>query len=267
MSDIRCKPRIAIYDSGVGGLVVLHALKKYLTIPYLYFADTLHFPYGDKSGDILKTICMYNIDMLISHVDTVIIACHTMSAVYKHLDRVNNAQIVNVVDLLIDTIKRKTHIQKVGILATRATVHSGVYQNELARTAPHLTCYMQACPGLADRIEYQHEEQSIKQQLSFLVQPLIDTGIDTLALACTHYELIAHLLPDILGNDISIITLQDSLKEYARSWQYHSDILNTDIYITASAHQELFQEKALMFMKYVQGVLPDSSSLVHQESR
>lgn len=259
--SIQC---IAVYDSGVGGLVALHSLKKYFAARYLYFADTLHFPYGNKSFAQLKEIGAYNISLLLPQADTVVIACHTISAVYKQLDTLKHPKIINVVDLLLNQLIHTPNIQKLGILATQATVESGVYQKELALSLPHVTYVMQACPGLADMIEYEQHEL-IKKQLSLYVAPLVQEGIDTLALACTHYELIAHILPDIVGKHVSIITLQDSFKRYALSCNKYNMPIDKTIQIVASDQQELFEARALAFMEYAQDVLQDAVLPFHQE--
>lgn len=188
---------IGIFDSGIGGLTVANAISSLLPNEHLvYFGDSEHMPYGEKSPELIQEFSVKITKYLIEEKNckAVVIACNTASAVaYDHLKKVYEGRIpiINVIDPMIELVV-KNEFQNLGIIATRGTVESKVYQDKLDRRAPNQKYAVLATPLLASMIEenFIHDEISSTVIAKYLSDPILN-GIDSLVLACTHYPLIA----------------------------------------------------------------------------
>ncbi len=188
---------IGIFDSGIGGLTVANAISSLLPNEHLvYFGDSEHMPYGEKSPELIQEFSVKITKYLIEEKNckAVVIACNTASAVaYNHLKKLYEGRIpiINVIDPMIELVVAST-FQNLGIIATRGTIDSKVYQNKLDRRVPNQKYAVLATPLLASIIEenFIHDEISSTVIAKYLSDPILD-GIDSLVLACTHYPLIA----------------------------------------------------------------------------
>ena len=190
---------IGIFDSGIGGLTVANAIVQSLPQEeIIYFGDTAHLPYGDKSADAIRYYSLRISKFLLEqHCKMIVVACNSASSAAYHvlIDFFRGqALFVNVVDPLVELVANKRY-RKVGIIATKATVQSGMYERQLRSLQPDLEIASLATPLLAPMIEegYVHDEISHAVLQSYLSHPSL-AGIDALLLACTHYPLIR---PDI----------------------------------------------------------------------
>lgn len=188
---------IGIFDSGIGGLTVANAISSLLPNEHLvYFGDSEHMPYGEKSPELIQEFSTKITQYLIEEKNckAVVIACNTASAVaYNHLKNfyVGRVPIINVIDPMIELIVASS-FKKIGVIATRGTVDSNVYQDKLNRRAPNQEYTVMATPLLASMIEenFIHDDISSKIISKYLSDSQLE-GIDALVLACTHYPLIA----------------------------------------------------------------------------
>ncbi|MFN8275926.1 MAG: glutamate racemase [Chitinophagales bacterium] len=188
---------IGIFDSGIGGLTVAHAISKLLPNEQLiYFGDTAHMPYGDKSKELIKRYSLEISDFLLNEEQCkcIVIACNTASAAaYEHLRDTHkgNVPVFNVIDPIVEAVIANDAITKVGLIATRTTVASGVYQEKLSRRKPSLAYAALATPLLAPMIEENFFNKSISTAVieGYLSQPELQ-GINGLILGCTHYVMI-----------------------------------------------------------------------------
>lgn len=188
---------IGIFDSGIGGLTVAKAVAE--TLPdetIIYFGDTAHLPYGDKSADLIKKFSFEIADFLIEkkQCKSVVIACNTASAVaYESLRDIHQGEIpiLNVIDPIIEAIVLDKSIKKVGLIATQTTVNSGVYQEKLTRRSPDVAIEVLATPLLVPMIEEGFANDNISHVIieNYLSNPEF-RDIDALILGCTHYVLI-----------------------------------------------------------------------------
>jgi len=184
---------IGIFDSGVGGLTVASAIKKILPQEQLiYFGDTRHLPYGDKSEETIRFFSEEITRFLIEQdCKAIVIACNTASALaYKSLCELHpEVPILNVVDPVVNYVGRNIN-NKVGIIATRATTQSGVYRKKLRRLNPKLRVVTAATPLLVSLAE----EGFINTNLStaaieaYLGNKKFE-DVNTLILGCTHFPL------------------------------------------------------------------------------
>lgn len=206
---------IGIFDSGIGGLTVANAISKLLPNEHLvYFGDTEHMPYGEKSADLIQEFSIKITQYLIEKkkCKAIVIACNTASAMaYSHLKEkyLGKVPIINVIDPMIELIVTR-HYKKVGIIATRGTVDSLVYQNKLKRRAPKQKFSVLATPLLASMIEenFIHDEISQAVLRKYLSNRKLD-GIDSLVLGCTHYPLIAPTIADFFNHKVELLKSGD----------------------------------------------------------
>lgn len=203
---------IGIFDSGIGGLTVAKAISTSLPNETLiYFGDTAHMPYGDKSNDSIRYYSEQITNYLYQneHCKCIVIACNTASAAaYEYLrDAFKNViPVINVIDPIIEEVIAEDDIRRVGIIATKTTINSGIYQEKLQRRKSTLDFTALATPLLAPMIEEGFYNDKISHEIiySYLNQPELQ-NIDALILGCTHYPLIKAEIMDYYRHKIKVI--------------------------------------------------------------
>lgn len=202
---------IGIFDSGIGGLTVAHALRKELpSESFIYFGDTAHLPYGDKSAESIRHYSARITSYLLSMgCKAIVIACNTASAhAFKTVVDLcgPDVPVINVVDPVASYTASHYNHCKIGVIGTKGTIHSRVYVTRIERLNPTLKVLSNATPLLAPMIE----EGFFNNQIS---QTVIDNylskrsfgGIQALILGCTHYPLIRKEVEKFYGKKIEII--------------------------------------------------------------
>ncbi len=203
---------IGIFDSGIGGLTVAHAISGVLPNERLvYFGDTAHMPYGDKSKELIRYYAEEITNYLLKeeHCKCIVIACNTASAAaYEYLrDAFKNIiPVINVIDPIIEEVIADTNIKRAGIIATKTTIASGIYQEKLSRRKSTLEFSALATPLLAPMIEEGFYNDKISHEIiySYLAQPEL-ANIDALILGCTHYPLIRDEIIEYYKNKVRVI--------------------------------------------------------------
>ncbi|MEX0672417.1 MAG: glutamate racemase [Candidatus Babeliales bacterium] len=206
--------RLGIFDSGIGGLSILNAVKQIDVQEIIYIADTANLPYGDKSAAAIMAASFLVVEQLLTHqVDTIIIACHTASAIALPFlqEQFPAIRFIGMIEPTITATLHATKTKTVGLLATRATINHGAYQKELLHQKG-FNLYSAACPELVPLIEQQSPSAIIIQLLEHYVAPF-KAVIDTLILGCTHYDLIRDTIQHIVPG-IQLISAQDSISSY-----------------------------------------------------
>ena len=188
---------IGVFDSGVGGLTVVTALRRRLPREsILYLGDTARLPYGSKSPDTVLRYTRRNIEFLTERgVKAVVVACNTASALaLPDLDSGTGIPTWGVIE---PGARKAAEVSrgKVGIIATEATVRSDAYARELRRLRPDLEILSRACPLLVPLVEEGwHDDPVTEEVAQRYLAPLLEAGIDTLVLGCTHYPLLKTVL-------------------------------------------------------------------------
>ncbi|MBX7107283.1 MAG: glutamate racemase [Chitinophagales bacterium] len=191
---------IGIFDSGIGGLTVANAVSKLLPEEELiYFGDTAHLPYGDKSAEAIQHYSIRIADFLLDkNCKLLLIACNTASAAAFDVVKAHVAQktndtvpVVNVIDPVVERVAADTTIHKIGIIGTKGTIKSGTYEHKLKALRPDLETVGLATALLASMIEAGFYNNSVSQAVinSYLAYPDF-SDIQGMILACTHYPLI-----------------------------------------------------------------------------
>ena len=204
---------IAVFDSGVGGLTVLHeCLVSLPSEDFLYLGDSANFPYGTKTSEQLRELVARNASYLLERgAKLLIVACNSAtSAGAESARRIAAAAGVEVVTVIGPEAEIAAAISgngKVGVLATPATIDGGAYHRALGGQGRALEVTEVAAPDLAPIIQsgFPFDEGVVEMVRSYCA-PLRAAGIDTLILGCTHYPLVAPMLQRILGRDVRLVT-------------------------------------------------------------
>lgn len=181
---------IAVFDSGLGGLTVLRALRGRLPEEdFFYFADTRFLPYGDRSELFLKERGVLISRALVARgAKALVIACNTATAAAAEEIRAAVNVPVVAMEPGVKPAAALSRSGRIGVLATTRTVSSPRFQRLLENHAGHLQVFAQACPGLAEAIEsHGPESAEVAALLDRFVEPLAVAGVDVVALGCTHY--------------------------------------------------------------------------------
>ena len=199
---------IGVIDSGVGGLSVLRAIRAALPAENLvYVADSGHAPYGDKSEAhiIERTLAVGNW-LAVSGVKAITVACNTATVIaIRHLREQTHMPVV-AIEPAIKPAANTTRTGVVGVLATTQTLQSESVARLCLEHGEGKRILLQACPGWVEAVEEAdlHSPQT-EALLRQFVLPLMDQGVDTLVLGCTHYPFLRNTLQRIVGDDVVLI--------------------------------------------------------------
>lgn len=188
---------IGFFDSGVGGLTVYSKFReRFNNENCLYYGDTAHLPYGNKSKEDLISYARHIMDFFKSkNVKAVVIACNTSSsAAYNTIKDEYDFKIYPIIQCCAKIIGEMP-IKKLGIFATEATISSGVYESEIKRYNPQIEIYPQSCPNWVNIVETkgQSETENIKNIYDDLCKMLVHTP-EKIILGCTHYPFLKGVL-------------------------------------------------------------------------
>jgi glutamate racemase len=207
---------IGVFDSGIGGLTVVHALRQ--TLPaedIFYLGDTARLPYGGKNRATIERYSLEIAGLLLSErAKIIVVACNTASALaLPRLQETLRIPVIGVIAPGARAAVKTTRSGRIGVIGTRATTNSGVYEQTIQALLPEATVVSQPCPLLVPLIEEGMFRGPIAEEILHLyLDPLLVEGVDTLVLGCTHYPLLAPLIAEIAGEGV---TLVDSAKNCA----------------------------------------------------
>jgi glutamate racemase len=206
---------IGVFDSGVGGLTVLHELL--VSLPnedFIYLGDTARFPYGERTQSELKQFARETADHLLAEgAKLLVIACNAASsaalnALGVHLQELgSDVDVIGVIAPATQLAVAGSRSGRIGVLATRATVISGAYDRAVRQADRHVSLESVACPELAPAIQGGFPfDTALVEMIRGYCAPLKDAEVDTVILGCTHYPLVAPMLQRSLGRGVSLVT-------------------------------------------------------------
>lgn len=204
---------IGMFDSGVGGLTVLHECL--VSLPgedFVYLGDSGHFPYGTKpAGELRERALLIARRLIEGRVKLVVVACNSATAAagdeIRRAGQEAGVPVLTVVGPEAEIAGAITGNGRIGVLATPATVSSGAYRRVLEEQRRPLTVTEVAAPDLAPLIQDGPTfDESVMTTVRGYCRPLKQAEIDTLILGCTHYPLVAPMLQRMLGRDVSLVT-------------------------------------------------------------
>jgi glutamate racemase len=211
---------VALFDSGVGGLTVLHECL--VQIPhedFLYLGDTARFPYGDRSLDELRDFAHELAGILVSEgAKMLVVACNSATSASMPKLRADLAGVVDVISVVEPESRlaaNTTRNRRIGLLATPATVDSGAYQRALRKSAPGCEVTAVGTRELAPLIQREGDwwDEALVECVDRVCEPLLAAKVDTVILGCTHYPLIRPMLQRRLGRRVRLVSSGEAIAE------------------------------------------------------
>ena len=200
---------IGVFDSGVGGLTVAREIMRQMPEERIvYFGDTARVPYGSKSQDTIIRYSRQIIRFLMTkHVKAIVIACNTASAyALATVEKEFDVPIIGVIRAGARTAVQVTRNGKIGVIATEGTIGSGIYTQEIKKLRPDIEVTGKPCPLFVPLVEEGLWQDPVTDEIAKrYLSSLIDTGIDTLILGCTHYPLIRSTVAKVMGDHVTLV--------------------------------------------------------------
>jgi glutamate racemase len=202
-------PTIGVFDSGVGGLSVLHHIRSALPDANLiYVADSAHVPYGDKSAPYIEARSnALTRFLLLQGAEAIVIACNTATAAAALglRDKFNTLPII-AMEPAVKPAVTATKSGIVGVLATVGTLESARFAALLEKYAGNVKIVTQGCPGLVEVVERGDLHGiEVRRLIERYTAPLLAAGADTIILGCTHYPFLAPLIKEVVGEQITLV--------------------------------------------------------------
>lgn len=234
---------LGVFDSGVGGLTVVRALREMLpNESIIYLGDTARVPYGSKSPDTIRRFAMEDTQFLVGHgVKAVVVACNTATAhALPQLQATFRVPVIGVLEPGVEATLADAGTERVGIIGTAGTIKSSAYQYALAMRKPDLQVHAVATPLLVPFAEEGWiDHPALELVLREYLKPLLEKGIDTLVLGCTHYPLLMPVLKKILGNKVRLVDSASTCAAHVKHLLTEQNLLRTaaeepmlEIYLT-----------------------------------
>lgn len=264
---------IGVFDSGVGGLTVVREIMRQIpNEKIIYFGDTARVPYGSKSKDTVTRFSGQIVRFLRTfQVKTIVVACNTASA--YALDELEEDADIPVIGVLKPGAKaaaEATQNGRVGVIATEATIGSGMYGKYIKELNKNVTIYGKACPLFVPLIEEGLWEDPVTDEIAgrYLAE-LIDIDIDTLILGCTHYPLIRSTLGRLVGEGVRLVNPAYETARELRDMLLGMDMLNDEEpKLGSNRYQFYVSDKAEKFVRFANSIMKYgilSAKTVHLE--
>ncbi|MDE3045066.1 MAG: glutamate racemase [Verrucomicrobiota bacterium] len=254
---------IGLFDSGFGGLTVMREVAEQLPHENLiYFGDTAHLPYGNKSAETILQYAFDNAQFLLDQgIKLLIISCHTAcSYAFEALQQKLSIPVIGVREPGIEALLQATRTKQVAVLGTRATIASGFFQAALQ--SRQIDVHAIACPLFVPFVEEGlPNHPAAKLIIEHYLAPLKRTAVDTVLLACTHYPLLREAIQEALGSHIQLIEPAPATALAARDLLKKRKLLNPGTsppvyqFYTSDDPQKFRQLAKLFFPRPIEQVL------------
>lgn len=220
---------IGVFDSGLGGLTVVHALTKRLPHENIvYVGDTARVPYGTKSPETIRRYALQISFFLMQRpVKAIVVACNTASSVALTALRSLPIPIIGVIEPGARAAVMKTKTFRVGVIGTPATINSHAYQAAIRKYSPRARVWETACPLFVPLVEEGWTTHPVTKQVAqTYLKPLLKNKMDTLVLGCTHYPLLKDTLKSVAGKNIQLIDSAEETAAEVETLLRKKDLLN-----------------------------------------
>ncbi len=257
---------IGIFDSGIGGLTVVRAIMDELPgYDIIYFGDTARTPYGSKSGQTVIEYSLQNTEFLVKQgAKMIIMACNTASSVATEALKKNfNLPIYEVITPAVNRSLIETKKSVIGVIGTRATISSGIYEKKIKEQNPDARVYSAACPLLVPLVEEGWlDKPETRMIVKKYLHPLKTRQIDTLILGCTHYPILKPIIQHKIGKRIRVISSSTAVAEQIR--QFLSTSAEIDQTLSKTGQSEFFvSDLTPQFEKTAKSVIRQHIHLKH----
>lgn len=221
---------IGVFDSGVGGLTVVKQIMKVLPHENIvYFGDTARVPYGTKSKEAVTKYSKQNVRFLRSKdVKAIIVACNTASS--NSLDALRETFDIPLFGVVVPGVEealRSTKNKRVGVIGTAGTVRSGAYERMLRERDAEIRIFSKACPLFVPLAEEGWTDNEVAHQAAkrYLTE-LVELGIDSLVLGCTHYPLLKRCIGMTVGEEIRLVDPAKATAQHMMAFLREHGLLN-----------------------------------------
>lgn len=256
MSAISSAP-IGIFDSGIGGLTVAQAVKRELPNEQIvYFGDTAHLPYGDKSTAAIQAYCIKITQLLlVKGCKLILIACNSASAAGFNLVKEyvgKSAKVLNVIDPVVDYLRELYPGKRVGLIGTKQTVNSQVYQQKVEALGLGITLQSLSTPLLVPMIEEGFFNGEISEKIigKYLNDPWLE-NLEAIILGCTHYPLIKQAILEFYGPEVEVIDSSEIVARALKAFLGFHNLYNRNSakvdHFMVSDYTESFEESTRLF--------------------
>ena len=249
---------VGLFDSGVGGLTVAQAIKQILPGESLiYFGDTAHLPYGDKSAEAIEYYSRRITEFLLDHESKIVlVACNSASSsAFDSLKREfeNRVLLIDVIDPVVEYLGKRD-FRKIGVIGTKRTISSGTYETKIKEKSPGTDVVSMATPLLVPMIEEGFIFDDISNAIlrAYLSDQSL-SGIQALILGCTHYPIIRNQISKIFNFNVEVIDSAKIVAGVLKDMLEEKDLLNdsqevSDIFFV-SDYTPYFEKIARMFFE------------------
>lgn len=261
---------IGVFDSGMGGLTTVKELNTLLPNEnIIYFGDTARVPYGSRSPETILRYAKEDVAFLRKHrIKMIIAACGTVSSVVGEHPFVTDMPFTGVIYPAVAAACTATRTKRIGVIGTPATIKSNSYKTAIQKQHPDYFVATQACPLFVHLVEngYTDFHNPVTRLVAEeYLSPIKAQNVDTLILGCTHYPVLADIIADIMGDDVTLISPGAEAANFAKDCLQQQNLLTdrteagSNIYYVSDS-VELFTENAAHFLhKEVSGAVYHSS--------
>ncbi|MBE5872591.1 MAG: glutamate racemase [Lachnospiraceae bacterium] len=231
MYELHKDAPIGVFDSGVGGLTVAKEIMHQLPDEKIvYFGDTARVPYGSKSRETVTRYSRQIVRFLETHqVKMIVVACNTASAyALDEIEKEIDIPMIGVVRPAVEVASKTTRNGRIGVIATQATIDSQVYSTYIKQISPDMDVIGKACPLFCPLVEEGLLEDPVTDEIArrYLLE-LVDIGIDTLILGCTHYPLIRKTIARVVGDGVTLVNPAYETARELKEMLLEKDLLTT----------------------------------------
>lgn len=251
---------IGVFDSGVGGLTVAREIMRQIPNERIvYFGDTARVPYGSKSKETVTRYSRQIVRFLrTQNVKAIVVACNTASAyALDEIEKEIDIPIIGVVKPGAKVASDATRNGKIGVIATEATIGSEIYSRYIKEINPKAEVLGKACPLFVPLVEEGLLHDPVTDEIAMrYLSGLIDSGIDTLILGCTHYPLIRSTVGKVVGEGVTLVNPAYETARELRELLEQEELLNeTKPELGSNQYQFFVSDAAEKFIRFANSII------------
>lgn len=258
--DVKKSAPVGVFDSGVGGLTVAREIMRHLPNENIvYFGDTARVPHGSKSKDNIIRYSRQIINFLKSeNVKAIVIACNTASALALDVVRGEiDIPIIGVVEPGARAALEVTRTKKIGVIGTEATIRSAMYEKIIRGLDPEAMVIGKACPLFVPLVEEGFAKHRVTQEIiDYYLASLLEMGIDSLILGCTHYPLLRSRIREYVGDRITLVNPAYETAIDLKKLLESCDMENTGEKQEHASYSFYVSDAADKFKQFANSILP-----------
>lgn len=244
------KRPIGIFDSGLGGLSTVRAMKKLLpNEDIIYFGDTGRVPYGTRSNEAIETYTAQDIKFLRTFsCKMIVVACGTVSTVARDIISALDEKSTGIVVPSAEAAAKTTKNNIIGLLGTNATVNSGAFNTEIHKHNRNADIISVACPLLVSLVESNWidvDDEVTNSAVKRYLKPILDRGADTIIMGCTHFPILAPIIQRVAGDSVTLIDTGLEEARYVKKILEENDMKNDEANI--ASHKYFVSDKPQNF--------------------